>query len=166
LGRGKPGFGSRVCAIQRRARGGHLGLKTENGAAGARISRTMCGGLRIQIVRGRLGPGKPGFGSWVPTIQRRAKGGSLGSKIESQAAGAQLSRTTCAGARIWIVGGRLWWGKPGFGSWVRAIKRCARRGLDAAKSRNRATRARFWPMKHGGALNQVEETRVGFCKCK
>lgn len=116
MGRGKPGFGSRVRAIQRRARGGHLGLKTENGAAGARISRTTCGGLRIQIVRGRLGPGKPGFGSWVPTIQRRAKGGSLGLKIESQAAGARLSRTTCAGARIWIVGGRLWWGKPGV--WV------------------------------------------------
>ena len=41
---------------------------------------------------------------------------------------AQVSRTTCMGARIWVVGGILGWGNLGFGSWVCAIEQCTRGG--------------------------------------
>jgi len=86
------------------------------------------GGARIWVVGGWLGWGKLGFGSWVNAIKRCARGGGFGLKIENRAVGARISRTKCGGARIWIVGGMLGWGKPGFGSWVNAIKRCERGG--------------------------------------
>jgi hypothetical protein len=48
--------------------------------AGARFSRTMCGGAWIWIVKGRLGRGKLRFGSWVRAIQRRARRKGLWAK--------------------------------------------------------------------------------------
>ena len=66
---------------------------------------------------------------------------------------AQVSRTTCMGARIWVVGGILGWGNLGFGSWVRAIEQCTRGGgLLGANSQNRAVRAQFGQTTCGGLV--------------
>ena len=50
----------------------------------------------------------------------------MGPKTENRAVEARFSRTTCGGARSWIVGGQFGRGNPGFRSWVHAIKRHAR----------------------------------------
>jgi len=94
-------------------RGICFGFKTKNRAVEARIWRTTCGGAQIRIVGGLLRWGKPGFGSWVRAIKRRAWGRCFGLKHENRAVGARFSRTICGGARIRIVGGLLRWGKPG-----------------------------------------------------
>ena len=116
--------------------GGCFGLKTENRAVGARVSRTTCAGARIWVVGGRLGWDNPEFGSWVRAIEWDTRGGCFGLKIENRDVGARVSRTTCARARIWVVGDRLGWSNPGFGSWVRAIEWDVRGGCFGLKIEN------------------------------
>jgi hypothetical protein len=64
----------------RHARGGELGPKAENRAAGARFRRTMHGGVRICVGRVCFERGKVGLGCCEAGIMRRARGGELGPK--------------------------------------------------------------------------------------
>ena len=86
------------------ARVGGFGPKSENRAAGARFSRTNCGGPLKWVEGTYLGLGKPGLRGWEVGIDRHARVGGFGPKSENRAAGARFSRTNRGGVLIWVVG--------------------------------------------------------------
>jgi hypothetical protein len=83
LGWGKPGLKGWEVGIGRCARVGRFGWKIENQAVRARFSRTKHGGACIWVEGIQLGWGKLGFKGWDVGIDRCARVGGFGWKIEN-----------------------------------------------------------------------------------
>jgi len=75
---GSIGFKGWEMGIDRCARVGGFGWKTENRATGARFLRTKRGEAQIWIEGTHLGRGKPGFKGWEVGIDRCARVGGFG----------------------------------------------------------------------------------------
>ena len=126
MGLGELGVRGWEVGIDWCARVGGFGPKSENRAAGARFSRTNCGGPLKWVEGTYLGLGKPGLMGWEVGIDRCARVVWFGPKTENRAVGARFSQTNRGGVLIWVVGCPLGWGKLRSRCWACAIRRCAR----------------------------------------
>jgi hypothetical protein len=122
---------------------GGFGPKSENRAAGARFSRTNCGGPLKWVEGTYLGLGKPGLRGWEVGIDRCARVVWCVPKTENRATGARFSRTNHGGLLKWVEGTYLGPGKPGLRSWELGIDGRTRVEGFGGETKSRAAVARF-----------------------